>query len=119
VNNNGDRNNNEPNKRNDGARPDLLLKRSENVVTGKAAIMFLKNGPVRSEFQVKFVRMPRAKEVFSFLTAVRHVLSCGGSNKNGKPFYETPRLLTQIALIGYRAFLFSKETHGIEAHIYI
>ena len=46
VNNNGDRNYNNPNKRNCGARPDLLLKRSEKVVSGKATIMFLKNGPV-------------------------------------------------------------------------
>ena len=35
-----------PNRRDDGARPDLLLKRSEKVVSGKAAIMFLKNGSV-------------------------------------------------------------------------
>jgi len=83
VNNNGDRNNNEPNKRYDGARPDLLLKGNEKVVTGKATIMFLKNGPVRSGLQVRFVRMPRAKEVFSFLTAVGNFLSCGGKNKNG------------------------------------
>jgi len=82
VHDDGDRNNCNPNKRLVGARPDLLLKRSEKVVTGKATIMFLKNGPVRSGLQVMFVWMPRAKEVFSFLTAVRHVLSCGGSNKN-------------------------------------
>ena len=55
VNNDGDRNNNEPNKRNDGARPDLLLKGNANVVSGKAAIMFLKNGSVRSGLQVRFV----------------------------------------------------------------
>jgi hypothetical protein len=46
VHNDGDRNNNNPNKRLAGARPDLLLKGNEKVVTGKATIMFLKNGPV-------------------------------------------------------------------------
>ena len=46
VHHDGGRFNNVPYKRLVGARPDLLLKGNEKVVTGKAAIMFLKNGPV-------------------------------------------------------------------------
>jgi len=103
VNYKGDKNWNKPNKRKVSARPDLLLRRTTKCgrqrhrsLKQARYVDFRKNPPVL-----------KAKETFSFLTAVSLMLECGGRSKNAKfAFYGVSHILTRLVLIYYRVPLF-------------